>query len=139
MSPPRVLVLTADLDPTADAVLAHLLARGVPFTRLDPRALLTAGSMDGRLGADGLWRGVLRGGPREVNLQALRSVWVRRPGEIAPPDGLDPVAADWCVGQAREALWGILQALPHLRWVNPVGAARAPASRCTWQRPRRAG
>lgn len=122
---PRVLVLSADLDPTADAVLTHLLAREVPFTRLDPKVLLTGGSMSARLDRDGLWRGVLRGGPREIHLEQLRSVWVRRPGEITPPDGLDSAAADWCVGQAREALWGVLQALPHLRWVNPVGSARA--------------
>lgn len=127
MAAPRVLVLTADLDPTADAVLAHLLKRGIPFTRLDPKTFLASGSMTARLGQDGAWEGVLRGGPRDIDLGELRAIWVRRPGEIAPPKGIDPADADWCVGQAREALWGVLQALPQVQWVNPLVPARAAA------------
>jgi hypothetical protein len=32
---PRVLVLTAPVDPTADAVIQHLAAAGISFARFD--------------------------------------------------------------------------------------------------------
>ncbi|MGH3326254.1 MAG: MvdC/MvdD family ATP grasp protein [Streptomycetales bacterium] len=126
---PRVLVLTADLDPTADRVLACLRERGVAFTRFDPAVFPADGRLWAALDGGGRWSGRLRGGPRAVDLAELRAVWYRRPGEVTPRHGLGAEQERWCAAQAREGLYGVLGSLPGVRWVNDPLVARIAASK----------
>ncbi|MER5297637.1 MvdC/MvdD family ATP grasp protein, partial [Streptomyces pharetrae] len=77
-----VLILTSDQDVTADMVVVHLNASGVPVVRLDPADLTGGVSLSGEY-VHGSFRGHLRVAGRLVGMDGLRSVWVRRPGAPA--------------------------------------------------------
>ena len=116
-----VLILTSEEDVTADMVVAELHAAGTPFVRLDPadvpdRAVLSAhyanGAFEGRLSVNG----------RLLEMEDLRAVWVRRPGE---PAAHAAHPSPWLTAETRQALFGMLfSAAP--RWMNhPRNAERA--------------
>jgi hypothetical protein len=128
---PRVLVVTADVDPTADHVIRHLLERGVSFARLDGAHFPAELSLTATLGAaaedgDG-WSGSMWG-LREVDLTRLRSVYWRRPGDVRPAEALPVEQRQWCARQGRHALWGVLRALP-VRLVNDPAAVETAESK----------
>lgn len=75
---PRVLVLTAPVDPTADMVVAHLYADGVPFLRLDSAQFPTNATLTGEIGRHGRWCAELNG----VSLEDVRAIYYRRPGRF---------------------------------------------------------
>ncbi len=113
-----VLILTCEEDVTADMVVVRLNASGVPVVRLDPADLTRSvglsaefghGSLRGRLAADG----------RLVDLAALRSVWVRRPGGAAS-GAAHPSA--WLTEESSQALYGMLRGTG-ARWMNDPDAA----------------
>lgn len=105
---PRVLVLTAPVDPTSDMVLTHLLADGVAFLRLDAAQFPTEVTLTGEIGQRPQWRAALNG----VLLDDVETVYYRRPGrfEFDPSIPLDVIG--WCEGQARFGFWGVLESLP---------------------------
>jgi ATP-grasp ribosomal peptide maturase len=109
---PRVLVLTAALDPTADMVLTHLHADGVPFLRVDPARFPVAMPLRGQIGARGV-AAELDG----VSLEHVRAVYYRRPGRFVFDQAIPLDLIEWCDGQARFGWWGILESLPAV-WVN---------------------
>ncbi|MFE3324329.1 ATP-grasp ribosomal peptide maturase [Streptomyces sp. NPDC059176] len=122
-----VLILTCRQDVTADMVVAKLHDRGVPLVRLDPadvpgEAALSAeyvrGDFYGHLSTDG----------RLVSMGALRSIWVRRPGE---PAAHAPEPSEWLTAETEQALYGMLYSA-NVRWMNhPCVSAQA---RCKpWQ------
>lgn len=111
-----VLVVTRDDDVTADRVIAQLHRRGVPVMRFDladfPHALrMTAG-----IGTDGL-TGRLTTASRSTDLQAVRSLYYRRPTN-ASFDHLDLQDARFASAQARFGLGGVLASLPGCLYVN---------------------
>lgn len=116
---PRVLVLTAPVDPTADMVLTHLHAEGVPFLRVDPADFPTAVNLVGEITSGGRWDARLGG----VALDSVETVYYRRPGrfEFDPAIPLDMI--EWCEGQARFGFWGCSNRCP------PCGST--PRARCT--------
>ncbi|MFY9808563.1 MAG: hypothetical protein WAK86_15005 [Pseudonocardiaceae bacterium] len=65
---PQILVLTAQVDPTADVVIQHLAAAGVPFARLDAAQFPTEAGLTATLDADNGWRTHLGG----ISLAGLR-------------------------------------------------------------------
>ncbi|MFI1469066.1 ATP-grasp ribosomal peptide maturase [Streptomyces wuyuanensis] len=122
-----VLILTCRQDVTADMVIAKLHDRGVPLVRLDPadlpgEAALSAeyvrGDFYGHLSTDG----------RLLSMGALRSIWVRRPGDPAA-HAEEPSA--WLTAETEQALYGMLYSAT-ARWMNhPCVSAQA---RCKpWQ------
>ncbi|MBV2356239.1 ATP-grasp ribosomal peptide maturase [Streptomyces sp. J2-1] len=116
-----VLILTSEADVTADLVVLRLAEDGVPVVRLDP-ADLTAGaglSVEyGREAGDGR----LSVGGRRVDTAALRSIWVRRPGDAAA-HAAHPSA--WLTEESAQALYGTLRC-SGARWMNhPDAASRA--------------
>ncbi|MGH3827587.1 MAG: MvdC/MvdD family ATP grasp protein [Pseudonocardiaceae bacterium] len=116
---PRVLVLTAPVDPTADVVIQHLTASGVPFARFDAAQFPMEVSLTATLGADDEWRVCLGG----VRLAGLRSVYYRRPRRFAFDPAIPVEQLSWCEGQARYGFWGVLETLP-VAWVNPPSAVQ---------------
>ena len=114
VSRPRVLVLTAPVDPTADMVLTHLHSDGVPFLRLDSAQFPTEVTLTGEIGQQhSRWRTALNG----VSLDDVGTVYYRRPGrfEFNPSIPLETIS--WCEGQARFGFWGVLESLP-ATWIN---------------------
>lgn len=128
---PRVLVLTADVDPTADRVMDQLARRGVPFTRLDPSRFPSELGLTASLDGSGQWSGRISGCPREVDLAALKSIWLRRPGPVGVVEqtSISHESAKWCERQASEGLYGVLGALSGACWVNPPDASRRATSK----------
>lgn len=110
---PRVLVLTAPVDPTTDLVLGHLHAQGVPLLRVDTARFPTEMVFSAQISTGRGWRTRLGG----VDLDELTIVYYRRPGRFVFDTAIPPEMISWCDGQARYGLWGVLESLP-VAWVN---------------------
>ncbi|WP_460072055.1 ATP-grasp ribosomal peptide maturase [Streptomyces sp. YKOK-I1] len=116
-----VLILTCEEDVTADMVVVHLNAAGVPVVRLDPADLTSTVALSGEF-VHGAFRGHLSSAGRLVSLDGLRSVWVRRPGAAAAR-AAQPSA--WLTEEASQALYGMLRGTG-VRWMNhPDASVRA--------------
>lgn len=122
-----VLILTCEEDVTADMVVVHLNAAGVPVVRLDPADLTDGVALSGEF-VHGAFRGHLSSAGRLVSLDSLRSVWVRRPGA---PAGRVPHASAWLTEESGQALYGMLRGSA-ARWMNHPDAARR-ARHKPWQ------
>ncbi|MCK1819290.1 ATP-grasp ribosomal peptide maturase [Streptomyces sp. XM83C] len=122
-----VLILTSEEDVTADMVVVHLHALGVPVVRFDPADLTSGVALSGEY-VHGAFRGHLSSAGRLVSLDGVRSVWVRRPGAAAAR-ALTPSA--WLTEESEQALYGMLRGVP-ARWMNHPDAARR-ARHKPWQ------
>ncbi|MDX3574737.1 ATP-grasp ribosomal peptide maturase [Streptomyces sp. ID05-47C] len=122
-----VLILTSEEDVTADMVVVHLNAAGVPVVRLDPADLTGSVALSGEY-VHGAFRGHLSSAGRLVSLDSLRSVWVRRPGAAA---ARAPEPSVWLTEEASQALYGMLRG-SEARWMNHPDAARR-ARHKPWQ------
>ncbi|KOG42539.1 ATP-grasp ribosomal peptide maturase [Streptomyces resistomycificus] len=122
-----VLILTREEDVTADMVVVHLNATGVPVVRLDPADLTDGVSLSGEF-VHGTFRGHLSAGGRLVSIGGLRSVWVRRPGV---PAARAATPSAWLTEEASQALYGMLRGCD-ARWMNHPDAARR-ARHKPWQ------
>ncbi|WP_049649911.1 ATP-grasp ribosomal peptide maturase [Kitasatospora sp. MY 5-36] len=133
-----VLVLTNSSDVTADAVLRVLAERRVPVVRLDPGTDLHAGASLTAVYGTGVQRGTLRTSSRELDLTAVRSVWVRRPSPYGGPPDLAGQDRRFAASQAFWGAGGILASLPGAHYVNHPWLNRAaeykPAQLATAQR-----
>ncbi|MET9731169.1 ATP-grasp ribosomal peptide maturase [Streptomyces sp. NPDC006458] len=122
-----VLILTSEEDVTADMVVVHLHAAGVPLLRLDPADLTGQVALSGEY-VHGTFRGHLWSAGRLVGIEGLRSVWVRRPGvpaaRVAEP-------SPWLTEESSQALYGMLRG-SGARWMNHPDAARR-ARHKPWQ------
>ncbi|MEV6177196.1 ATP-grasp ribosomal peptide maturase [Streptomyces sp. NPDC052016] len=122
-----VLILTTQEDVTADMVVVHLNASGVPVVRLDPADLTHTVALSAEY-VHGAFRGHLSSAGRLVSLDSLRSVWVRRPGTAA---ARAPEPSAWLTEEASQALYGMLRG-SGARWMNHPDAARR-ARHKPWQ------
>ncbi|MEU0114116.1 ATP-grasp ribosomal peptide maturase [Streptomyces bobili] len=122
-----VLILTSEEDVTADMVVVHLNAAGIPVVRLDPADLTGSVALSGEY-VHGAFRGHLSSAGRLVSLDSLRSVWVRRPGAAAAHA---PEPSAWLTEEASQALYGMLRG-SEARWMNHPDASRR-ARHKPWQ------
>ncbi|MET8614677.1 ATP-grasp ribosomal peptide maturase [Streptomyces misionensis] len=114
-----VLILTSEEDVTADMVVLRLGEAGVPVVRLDPADLTNGVALSGEYGR-GARHGQLSVGGRLVDMDGLRSVWLRRPGTAAA-HATQPSA--WLTEESAQALYGMLRCTG-ARWMNHPDAAR---------------
>ncbi|WP_020117277.1 ATP-grasp ribosomal peptide maturase [Streptomyces canus] len=122
-----VLILTCEEDVTADMVVVHLNATGVPVVRLDPADLTDGVALSGEY-VHGGFRGHLSAGGRLVGISGLRSIWVRRPGI---PAARAAAPSEWLTEESAQALYGMLRG-SDARWMNHPDAARR-ARHKPWQ------
>ncbi len=110
-----VLVLTNQLDSTADLVVSQLNDRQVPVFRCDaaefPTELTLAATLE-----DG-WAGVLDNGHRQLDLSNVRAVYYRRPEEFRLPEGMSEAGRRFAAAQSRAGFLGVVASLPCL-WIN---------------------
>lgn len=123
LSPP-VIVLTQVDDPTADMVIRHLNAAGVPVVRLDPADFPRTLSLSARIGSAAQWTGRITTGSRVFDPGSARALWLRRPGRYDFP-GMDAPTAKYAQDQAEAGLGGILRAMQDCLYVNHPAAHRA--------------
>ncbi|MFM9448206.1 ATP-grasp ribosomal peptide maturase [Streptomyces acidiscabies] len=116
--PPRVLVVTYALDPTADYVLRELNTRGVPFWRTDLADFPTRSAMTAELRPDGRWAGAFHDQARGIDLSELRAVWWRKPTAFTFPGTMTAPERKFATTQAKRAVSGVLASLPGVLWVN---------------------
>ncbi|OIK27850.1 ATP-grasp ribosomal peptide maturase [Streptomyces malaysiense] len=114
-----VLILTSEEDVTADMVVLRLREARVPVVRFDPADLTDGVALSGEY-AHGTCHGQLSVGGRLVELDGLRSIWVRRPGTAAVR-AAQPSA--WLTEESAQALYGMLRCTG-ARWMNHPDAAR---------------
>ena len=119
-----VLVATADLDPTADMVIAELNRRRVPVVRFDPGRLFPApGTLTAHTSARG-WGGSLSVGARHVDLGSVRTYYYRRPSP-RPLNSSDQ-GERYAAYETWRGLGGVLGALPGCLYVShPLAIGRA--------------
>lgn len=118
-----VLVLTNPLDVTADAVLRVLAERRVPVVRLDPGTDLHTDASLTATYRTGDQRGTLHTASRDLDLSAVRSVWVRRASPYEGPSELGGQDRRFAASQALWGAGGILASLPAAHYVNHPWAA----------------
>lgn len=111
-----VLVLSPEMDLTADRVVAELTHRDVPVVRMDTAWFPTRLTLDARLDQQ-RWAGELRTGRRSVDLADLRSVWYRSPTAFRFPTGMSQPERRHAGWEAKFGVGGVLASLPVL-WVN---------------------
>jgi ATP-grasp ribosomal peptide maturase len=111
-----VLILAREFDPTADAVVENLTARNVPVFRTDLSDFPTRLRLDAEL-RWGKWRGKLWNDHREVELDGLRSIWLRDPSTYCFPSSMTAGEQDFAHREAKLGLGGVLASLDVL-WVN---------------------
>jgi ATP-grasp ribosomal peptide maturase len=116
-----VLVLAGRFDPTADLAIEELNRRAVPVFRADVSEFPVKLALAARLTGDG-WCGTLGNGRRTLRLEAVRSVYYRRPTRPKPPEGMSVAARKVAEREARLGFGGLLTALP-CRWLSPPGNA----------------
>ncbi|MBQ1158477.1 ATP-grasp ribosomal peptide maturase [Streptomyces sp. A73] len=139
-----VLVVSRLDDTTADSVIEELNRRCVPVMRMDPADFPETVTVTSRVDAVGLV-GSLSTSTRSTDMEAVRSVYWRRPGPYSAPKGVNGQEARWCAEEARYGLGGILAALPEAHYVNHPWRNRdaeykpaqlAMAGRCGFDVPR---
>lgn len=113
-----MLVVTHDLDPTADFVLRELSRRGVPFWRTDLAHFPLSTALRAELRPDGTWVGDLRSGGRGVDWSELRAVWWRKPTPFTFAESMSDPERAFAVSQGKRAFSGIFASLPGVLWVN---------------------
>lgn len=111
-----VLVLSRDVNQSADQLVHALGVRGVPVFRTDLAAFPQALTVDARLGRHG-WDGVLATDCREVRLSDIRSVWYRNPTGFELVEGMSTAEQRHATAEARAGIGGVLSSLDAL-WVN---------------------
>jgi ATP-grasp ribosomal peptide maturase len=116
-----VLVLAGRFDPTADLAVEELNRRAVPVFRADVREFPVKLSLAASLTGDG-WQGTLNTNRRTLRLEAVQSVYYRRPKRPQVPQGMSSEARKVAEREARLGFGGLLAALP-CPWLSPPGKA----------------
>lgn len=131
-----VLIVSQELDPTADEVVLALGERGVPVFRIDrawfpQRLTLEAEFRDGR------WAGCLSAGQRRVELDDIRSVWHRWRSTFVLSSQLSRQDRQHAEREARAGFDGVICSLDarHVNHPHRVAALPKPmelvlAARC---------
>lgn len=110
---PRVLVLTAPVDPTADYVIQHLSTAGVSVARVDSADFPVRLTVSATIKRGDPWAVTLN----DIDLDDVTAIYYRRPGRFVFSSEIPDLYLSWCEGQARYGFWGVVESLP-ARWVN---------------------
>lgn len=114
-----VVVLTQELDLTADAVIKVLNSRGVPVFRYDTSYFPVNSAISYQNVGDG-WVTELADstyGERSISLEDVASVWYRRPTAYRFDDALSGPFREFAQKESAHGFGGIMSSLPVL-WVN---------------------
>ncbi|WP_370152277.1 MvdC/MvdD family ATP grasp protein [Streptacidiphilus sp. EB129] len=113
-----MLVVTHDLDPTADYVLRELNQRQVPFWRMDLADFPQQAALTTTLTPGGQWLGTLAGPLRGLDLSDLRAVWWRKPTAFRWAATMGASEQRFATSQAKRSIIGVLGSLSRVLWVN---------------------
>ncbi|WP_425415404.1 MvdC/MvdD family ATP grasp protein [Pseudonocardia acaciae] len=132
-------MLAGEMDRTADSVILALADLRVPVVRVDLSWFPQRMSLDAEFDS-GRWHGSLRTEHHQVELDDVRSVWVRTPATFEMPTGLSSAEAAFAKREAKLGFGGVLMSLPDVLWVNrPDLAATAVYRPLQWMAASRYG
>jgi hypothetical protein len=118
-----ILILSQPADTHADAVEAHLAARGAAFVRFDHAEFPSAAEVALRITPRGERRVVLRTAQRELDLETVTAVWYRRPQAPSAASSVrDPAVSRYVAIESATFLgdvWSCLECL-HVPARRPV-------------------
>lgn len=110
------MIVSQELDPTADGVVLALGERGVPVFRIDrawfPQRLILEAEL-----RDAQWMGFLRTAERRVELDDIQSVWYRWRSKFVLSPLLSPSDRQHAEFEARAGFDGVICSLD-ARYVN---------------------
>jgi glutathione synthase/RimK-type ligase-like ATP-grasp enzyme len=113
-----ILIISTKADAHIEPVTRHLDAAGMPWIRVNTEDIarnleLTVEPASGQ----GTLR--VRDSGREINLQAVRAVWYRKPEPVDVSHfELDQGALDYVESEFREILDNLFALLSHVPWIN---------------------
>lgn len=118
-----ILIVSEPTDPTAEAVACLLEERGHPFSRIDradyPATTSLSYALDGgQTKPQRRWRG---SSGETIDLDAVRSIWWRRPGRARGADGIDDAEIRRYVETSAEEVFG--------SFLDDVSCLHVPATR----------
>jgi glutathione synthase/RimK-type ligase-like ATP-grasp enzyme len=112
-----LLILTSEKDLTADFLIVELIARHLPYFRLNGEDLSRA-DFAFSLDEKGVRREVSIG-PRTLNLNAVQAVWYRRAISPVSISSLSPAERAFVAGEFRHLAMGLVLNRD-VTWVNPI-------------------
>ncbi len=131
-----VLIVSQELDPTADEVVLMLSERGVPVFRIDRAWFPQRLTLEAEL-RDGRWAGCLGTGERRIELSDIRSVWYRWRSQFMVSPQLSRPDRQHAEREARTGFDGVICSLDarHVNHPHRVAALPKPselilAARC---------
>lgn len=130
------MIVSQELDPTADGVVLALGERGVPVFRIDRAWFPQRLTLEAEL-CDGRWTGCLDTAERRVELDDIRSVWHRWRSTFVLSPHLSPADQQHAEREARAGFDGVIGSLDarHVNHPHRVAALSKPselvlAARC---------
>lgn len=131
-----VLIISQELDTTADHVVLALADRGIPVFRIDRAWFPERLTLEAEL-RDDRWTGCLRTMERHVELEDIRSVWYRWRSKFVLSSQLYPDDRQHAEREARTGFDGVVYSLDarHVNHPHRVAALTKPvellfAARC---------
>lgn len=112
-----ILILSHMNDRHADRIIPLLESTHVRVLRFDTADFPLRATLRASCASERAWQGELHIQDHDLDFQAIRSIWFRRPTrfQFSPTLGIE--AAKFSQNEARSAIGGILRSLPCL-WVN---------------------
>src|SRR5262245_33927235 len=100
-----ILILTVPSDSHANHLVQHLQQRGSAFVRFDPAAFPVQATLTLRQDLAGRSPGTIRLADGLIDLGAVRTIWLRRPGRPeVHPSLTDPWTREALAGECSDVL-----------------------------------
>ena len=119
MPDPTVLILTQQIDFTADHVIKRMYDRGVNVVRFDtgwfPRDATLVTRYSNSSADIPIMLKIENG--RSIELDKVTSIWSRRPTRFTMHDDLDSDASKFAYAETTQAMAGVFR-IPGCQWVN---------------------
>ncbi|MEZ5831667.1 MAG: hypothetical protein R3D05_10850 [Dongiaceae bacterium] len=112
-----LLILTSNQDLSADYLIVELIARGLPYFRLNAEDISNA-KLKFEKTTD-IFQRQISIGPRSINLDEIRSVWYRRAVHPTPTAAISPPKRAFVAGELRHLALGLVLD-DRIQWVNPI-------------------
>jgi glutathione synthase/RimK-type ligase-like ATP-grasp enzyme len=135
-----IVIFTEELDPHVDEVLLLLREMGQEPARVHTADIPQHTSLS--LSYDGAsWKNILQTRTRTIPLEAVRSIWWRRPTPVQLPETLTPDEEAFARSEATQAITGMWEMLEHsCYWVSfPANIKKAGHKISQLQRARNLG
>lgn len=124
----RILIVTQELDPHADAMVGVLAKRGIRPVRFHTRDFPSKATISFTAGPDEDLGIELRAGGETLRGEDVKSVWYRRPDKCLIEEGLTDTERRIATEESEATLTGFYRGLDGL-WINRIDRNRYAGSK----------